>query len=75
MVLLNRKPLKNKIGGKIIQIFLDFFPQKMSPVSRIVPETLQCPLGSQNILFLVKIEGSSDENSRIVPKKRRSQKN
>ena len=63
-----KTPKKNKKLRKQIDSF-----QRMFPVCRIVSKTLGSPLCSQNLCFLVKIEGGSDENnlekSRIVPKK------
>ena len=62
------KQLKSEVE-KFSKIFEKFF-QKMSPISRIVPEESSM---LYNVLFLVKTEGAFKENnvekSRIVPKK------
>ena len=54
--LLNGKPLKNRKLRIFFEIFRNLFWRR-SPVSRIVPKTSRNPLRSQNVSFLVKIEG------------------
>ena len=55
-IFLNERKILQKIEKKNIEIFRKSFLMKCS-VSRIVPKTLRSTLRSQNVSFLVKIEG------------------